>query len=106
MMFFQRPVTQGHFVRKQQVSLAGRSAFQEMQRWAIAHLAQIRGLEDLAAHMHLSTRHLARLFQQEMQIQPAHGWSRRASATRGLCWMPVSCRSKRSRRPAVITVPM
>lgn len=69
-MFFQRPVTQGHFVRKQQVSLAGRSAFQEMQRWAIAHLAQIRGLEDLAAHMHLSTRHLARLFQQEMQIQP------------------------------------
>lgn len=69
-MFFQRPVTQGHFARKQQVTLKGRSAFQHMQRWALASLADIRGLEDLAAHMTISTRHLSRLFHQEMQMLP------------------------------------
>lgn len=72
-MFFQRPVTQGHFARKRQVALAGRSAFQEMQRWALANLAQINSLDDLADHMQISTRHLARLFRQEMDIQ-AGSW--------------------------------
>lgn len=72
-MFFQRPVTQGHFARKRQVALAGRSAFQEMQRWALANLAQVNSLDDLAAHMQISTRHLARLFRQEMDIQ-AGSW--------------------------------
>ncbi|WP_366557319.1 GlxA family transcriptional regulator [Pantoea rodasii] len=72
-MFFQRPVTQGHFARKRQVSLAGRSTFQEMQRWALANLAQINGLHDMAAHMQISARHLARLFRQEMDVQ-AGSW--------------------------------
>lgn len=72
-MFFQRPVTQGHFARKRQVALAGRSAFQGMQRWALANLAQVNSLDDLAAHMQISTRHLARLFRQEMDIQ-AGSW--------------------------------
>lgn len=69
-MFFQRPVNQGHFMRKQQISLGGRSALQAMQRWALAHLAEIDGVEALAAHMNLSTRHLARVFAEEMQMQP------------------------------------
>lgn len=72
-MFFQRPVTQAHFVRKPQVALSGRSAFQEMQRWALANLPSIRGLEDLADHMRISTRHLARLFRQQMDVQ-AGNW--------------------------------
>ncbi|MGK3114395.1 GlxA family transcriptional regulator [Candidatus Pantoea formicae] len=72
-MFFQRPVNQGHFVRKQQLSLGGRSAFQEMQRWALANLAQVNSLDDLAAHMQISTRHLARLFRQHMDLQ-AGNW--------------------------------
>lgn len=72
-MFFQRPVTQGHFVRKHQVPLTGRSGFQEMQRWALANLAQIDGLDDLAAHMQISTRHLTRLFRQQMNVQ-AGSW--------------------------------
>ncbi|MDI9277028.1 DJ-1/PfpI family protein [Pantoea sp. EABMAA-21] len=72
-MFFQRPVNQGHFVRKQPLSLGGRSAFQEMQRWALANLAQVSSLDDLAAHMQISTRHLARLFRQHMDVQ-AGNW--------------------------------
>lgn len=76
-MFFQRPVNQSHFVRKQQASLAGRSALQAMQRWALANLAEIKGVEDLAAHMNLSTRHLTRLFNQALHIQPG-AWLERA----------------------------
>ena len=67
-MFFQRPVNQGHFVRKASLSLGGRSAFQEVQRWALANLAQVSSLEDLAAHMQISTRHLTRLFRQQMDV--------------------------------------
>src|SRR5476651_687315 len=50
-MFFQRPVGQLHFSRKGQVSLAGRSTLQDLQRWAIAHLAQAKNAKALAAHM-------------------------------------------------------
>lgn len=70
-MFFRRPVTQGHFARRSRVSLTGRAALQDLQRWALAHLPQIGGVQDLAAHIGLSARHLARLFRQELDMQPA-----------------------------------
>lgn len=65
-MFFRRPAGQGHFVRKQQISVGGRSALQDLQRWTLQHLAQVKNVTQMAEHIHLSERHLNRLFQQEM----------------------------------------
>ncbi|BDH46000.1 transcriptional regulator [Salmonella enterica subsp. enterica serovar Choleraesuis] len=67
-MFFRRPVTQGHFIRHSTVSPAGRSAFQDLQRWTLANLSSVLSLQDMADHMGLSTRHLGRLFRQEMNM--------------------------------------
>lgn len=72
-MFFRRPVNQGHFARRDSLSLTGRAALQELQRWALAHLPSIGGVSDLAAHMDLSVRHLNRLFRQQLDMQPG-GW--------------------------------
>ncbi|WBV23674.1 GlxA family transcriptional regulator [Pantoea piersonii] len=69
-MFFRRPVSQGHFARRDSVSLTGRAALQDLQRWALAHLQEIGGVQDLAAHIDLSVRHLGRLFRQELDMQP------------------------------------
>ena len=69
-MFFRRPVSQGHFARRDSVSLTGRAALQDLQRWALAHLPEIGGVQDLAAHIDLSVRHLGRLFRQELDMQP------------------------------------
>lgn len=65
-MFFRRPVGQGHYIRKRQASLNGRSALQDLQRWTLTHLEQIGGIKTMAEHINLSTRHLNRLFHQEM----------------------------------------
>ncbi|SNY79345.1 GlxA family transcriptional regulator [Enterobacter sp. CC120223-11] len=69
-MFFRRPVNQGHYVRSAELSLSGREALQELQRWAITHLGSIHSLKDLADHIGLSTRHLNRLFQQQLNTRP------------------------------------
>ncbi|OCQ54284.1 HTH-type transcriptional regulator CdhR [Photorhabdus australis subsp. thailandensis] len=68
-MFFKRPVCQGHFIRRSQLSLSGRAAFQDLQRWAQANLQDISGLQDMATHMNLSIRHLGRLFRQELDMK-------------------------------------
>ena len=67
-MFFRRPVNQGHFIRRSAISLSGRNAFQDLQRWTLANLATVASLNDMAAHIGLSVRHLARLFRQEMDM--------------------------------------
>ena len=67
-MFFRRPVNQGHFVQHKSISPSGRSAFQDMQRWALDNLASISTLKAMAEHIGLSTRHLNRLFHQEMNM--------------------------------------
>ncbi|WP_410013634.1 GlxA family transcriptional regulator [Sodalis sp. C49] len=70
-MFFTRPVGQGHFSRSGRASLAGRSSLQDMQRWAVAHLDEVKKVKTLADHMQLSTRHFTRLFQEALGVAPA-----------------------------------
>lgn len=67
-MFFRRPVDQGHFIRHSAISPTGRSAFQDLQRWTLANLARVESLNDMAEHIGLSVRHLSRLFRQEMDM--------------------------------------
>lgn len=70
-MFFKRPVGQGHFSRKGHASLAGRSSLQDTQRWAIAHLGEVKNVKTLADRMQLSTRHFTRLFLEALAMSPA-----------------------------------
>ncbi|KEA52986.1 AraC family transcriptional regulator [Mangrovibacter sp. MFB070] len=67
-MFFRRPVNQGHFIRHSAVSVTGRTAFQDLQRWTLANLALVLNINDMAVHIGLSSRHLARLFRQQMNM--------------------------------------
>lgn len=67
-MFFRRPVHQGHFIQRRGISSSGRSAFQDLQRWTLDNLAAVSGLQQMADHIGLSTRHLNRLFHHEMQM--------------------------------------
>ncbi|AJZ89588.1 HTH-type transcriptional regulator glxA [Beauveria bassiana D1-5] len=69
-MFFKRPVNQNHFIRDQKTSLSGRSALQDLQRWTIANIAEVATVQQMAAHIHLSVRHLTRLFHHELQVTP------------------------------------
>lgn len=69
-MFFRRPANQSHYARGNELSLTGREALQELQRWALTHLQSITTLQDLADHIGLSTRHLNRLFQQQLGVRP------------------------------------
>jgi transcriptional regulator GlxA family with amidase domain len=69
-MFFKRPVNQNHFIREQKTSLSGRSALQDLQRWTLANIAEVTTVQQMAAHIHLSVRHLTRLFHQELQVTP------------------------------------
>jgi len=70
-MFFRRPVNQSHFVRRDTLSLNGRSALQDLQRWAIQNIKDIDSVSMLAQHIDLSQRHLTRIFQQELGLTPA-----------------------------------
>lgn len=70
-MFFKRPGGQMQFSRKGDAVPAGRSALQEVQRWATANPAAELGIAQLAARMGLSARHFARLFSQEVGVTPA-----------------------------------
>lgn len=83
-MFFRRPGGQLSFSRHGEAVPAGRSALQEIQRWAAAHPAEDLSVATLAARMRLSPRHFARLFRSEVGITPA-AWveaSRIAAARR------------------------
>ena len=67
-MFFRRPGGQHHYVRRRQTPLAGRSALQDVQRWALTNLATVKGVGEMAQHINLSVRHLNRLFHQQFGI--------------------------------------
>lgn len=84
-MFFKRPGGQLQFSRKGHIGPAGRSALQEVQRWAAANLMQELSVAELAKRASLSPRHFARLFQAEVGVTPA-AWveTMRISAARTL----------------------
>ncbi|MEN0037960.1 MAG: GlxA family transcriptional regulator [Cellvibrio sp.] len=70
-MYFKRPGGQLQFSRAGESSLGGRSALQEVQRWALANLASELSIESLANHVGLSPRHFARLFTSDIGETPA-----------------------------------
>lgn len=70
-MFFRRPVSQTHFIRGDNVTLAGRTTLQELLRWSVTHLDKVKNVAMMAAHINLSERHLSRLFRQELSLSPA-----------------------------------
>lgn len=69
-MFFRRPVNQSHYVREKALSLSGREALQELQRWVLTHLGNVHSLKEMADHIGLSTRHLNRLFREQLDVRP------------------------------------
>jgi transcriptional regulator GlxA family with amidase domain len=84
-MFFKRPGGQLQFSRAGAAAPAGRSALQEVQRWAAANPAEDHAVPRLAARVGLSPRHFARLFRSETGTTPA-AWveAARVEAARGL----------------------
>lgn len=70
-MFFKRPGGQAQFSRREAPAAANRSALQELQRWVAAHPAQAHAVPSLAARIGVSTRHLSRLFRDEVGVTPA-----------------------------------
>lgn len=70
-MYFKRPGGQLQFSRKGQAGPVGRSALQDVQRWAAAHPEHDLSVEALAGHAGLSARHFARLFHAEVGVTPA-----------------------------------
>ena len=82
-MFFKRLGGQAQFKRSDAPAAANRSALQELQRWVAAHPAKPHDLPRLAARIGVSTRHLSRLFQQEVGVTAA-SWveAARVSAAR------------------------
>lgn len=70
-MFFRRPVNQSHFVRGNALSLDGRTALQDLQRWAIANIKEVTSVAMMAEHIGFSQRHLTRIFRQETGLTPA-----------------------------------
>ena len=79
-MFFKRPGGQLQFSRKGEAVPAGRSALQEVQRWAAANPAEDHSVAKLAARTGLSPRHFARLFREEVGGTPA-AWVEAARVT-------------------------
>ena len=69
-MFFKRPGGQLQFSRHGVAEVAGRSTLQELQRWIGAHPAEDHSVGALAKRAGLSSRHFARVFQQEMGMTP------------------------------------
>ncbi|MDR3434114.1 MAG: helix-turn-helix domain-containing protein [Rouxiella aceris] len=69
-MFFKRPGGQMQFSRLGRTSLSGRSALQDLQRWVTGNLSQVFSVQLMAEHMGISSRHLSRLFTQELGISP------------------------------------
>lgn len=69
-MFFKRPGGQMQFSRSGKTSLSGRSALQDLQRWATGNLENVASVKSLADRLGVSTRHLTRLFTQEIGLAP------------------------------------
>jgi transcriptional regulator GlxA family with amidase domain len=84
-MFFKRPGGQMQFSRHGEAAPGGRSALQEVQRWAAANPAADLSIPQLATRTGLSPRHFARLFRQELGLTPAR-WAEgvRVAAARRL----------------------
>lgn len=80
-MFFRRPVSQNHFMRGDNVTLSGRSSFQELLRWSASHLDKVKNVAVMAEHMNVSERHLSRLFRQTLALSPAQ-WLERERVAR------------------------
>ena len=70
-MFFKRPGGQVQFSRQGTAAPVGRAALQDLQRWVAAHPALDHSVARLAERMHLSPRHLSRLFRVAVGITPA-----------------------------------
>ncbi|MCU1038041.1 GlxA family transcriptional regulator [Stenotrophomonas maltophilia] len=70
-MFFRRPGGQMQFSRKGASLPSGRAALQELQRWVAANPELDHSVANLADRMGLSTRHLSRLFRNEVGVTPA-----------------------------------
>jgi transcriptional regulator GlxA family with amidase domain len=70
-MFFKRPGGQAQFSRKNEAEIAGRSALQEIQRWASNNPAEDLSVQKMAERMSITPRHFGRLFRTEMGISPA-----------------------------------
>ncbi|XBS68341.1 helix-turn-helix domain-containing protein [Acerihabitans sp. KWT182] len=69
-MYFKRPGGQSQFIRKGDISLPGRSALQDLQRYVQAHLGESHNVQTMAARMGLSPRHFNRLYRQQIGITP------------------------------------
>jgi transcriptional regulator GlxA family with amidase domain len=70
-MFFKRAGGQMQFSRKSEAELIGRSALQDVQRWAANNPADDLSVTQMAKRLGLSPRHFARLFRAEVGITPA-----------------------------------
>ena len=70
-MFFRNPGGQSKLSRKGQAAPLGRSALQEVQRWAAGSPDADLRISVLAARAGLSARHFARLFHHEVGLTPA-----------------------------------
>lgn len=69
-MYFTRPGGQRQFRRSCEAPLNGRSAQQELHHSVFANLAETHNVSKFADRLSLSTRHLTRLFHQEMWMTP------------------------------------
>jgi transcriptional regulator GlxA family with amidase domain len=70
-MFFKRSGGQLQFSQRGDMKAVGRSALQELQRYAAANLSQDLSVSSLASRMELSERHFSRLFRTEVGVTPA-----------------------------------
>ena len=70
-MYFRRPGGQMQFSRRGEAAPAGRATLQALQRYVAAHPDEDHSVPRLAERAHLSPRHFARLFRDEVGITPA-----------------------------------
>lgn len=82
-MYFKRPDGQMQFSRSGVSSVAGRSALQEVQRWALANLPLDLTVKSMAKYAGLSQRHFARLFTTDVGETPA-AWIENARVSAAL----------------------
>ena len=70
-MYFRRDGGQMQFSQKADVTLAGRSSLQTLQRWAMANLTDNLTTPALAERLGITPRHLSRMFCREIGSTPA-----------------------------------
>jgi transcriptional regulator GlxA family with amidase domain len=70
-MYFRRSGGQMQFSRDRQADLVGRSALQNVQRWAANNPAENLSVPALARRMGVTPRHFSRLFRAEIGVTPA-----------------------------------